>query len=362
MARHVPLWNTGAGVVLPVGARSPHPDPDRRRWLQRMAITLVGAGGPVCLTACAAAPGRPVEGPGRGSDGLTLPDWQGLGGGLWWLPAQAGDADAANRGQVVHLLLAEHDRRLWLMGSGPSPAFGRALGRSIADRFGRRLQVLISAAPRPEAVLGAAGLVVEAHWAHADVAAQMASRCADCTERLRLRLGEASDDLGPADPVRVPDHRFDGTTGRLGPWSWRAFDRGEAFTTTAWAHQEAGLVFAPGLIGDGDLPDGRDADLRRLAESVQALSRWPAPRPGGWRWLGEQGPVQGAQAPARTLAYWRALDAAVSDALERGESGEQVARALPGVSPAATARPLHALNWQRAWRQAEDRWLQRSLR
>jgi len=356
-ARHVSVWNTAGDAVTPDDPLRPVPRAARRRWLGR-GLGMLAA---TCLAAPRAGRGGP---PGPAEAGARL-EWQPLGAGLWCLPGQPGEADEANRGQVVNLLLAVHAGRLWLLGSGPSPAFGRALAASVQARFGQRPLVLVSPAPRPEAVLGSAGLAAEAHWAHAATAAQMAARCADCVQRLRQRLGEAAGDLGPGDPVRLPGRLLQGVAGRLGPWSWREFARGEASPTTAWAHDAAGLVFAPGLVGDGGeagLPDGRDADLRRLADALQALRRWPRPRAGGWRWLGEQGPVQGDRAPADAAAYWRALDAAVTAALERGETGEQPARILPGVPPAATARPLHALNWQRAWRQAEDRWLQRSLR
>lgn len=288
--------------------------------------------------------------------------WRPLAPGLWWLPGAAGDGSEADRGQVSHLLLATAGGRLWLLGSGPSPAFGRRLAQSLRARWGARPLTVVSPWPRPELVLGVAGLGEDAvHVAHAEVAAQMAQRCAGCVERLRARLGAAAADLGEADPVRLPTSLLQGERGGLGPWRWWRLQRAADVTVTVWQHAGSGFVAAPGLLWDGGAPDGRDADIARLGEATAALARLPgASRPAGW--IGEQGAPQGPGAAAAAAAYWTALQAAVAAALERGDSGETAPATLPGIAPRVTAHPHHALNWQRAWRQAEERWLQRSLR
>lgn len=289
------------------------------------------------------------------------PALQPLGPGLWWWPAEPGDSDAHNRGHVAHLLLAQEGPRLWLLGSGPSPAFGQALRCQLQARWGPAPLVVISPWPQPESVLGVAGLGAVAHWAHAEVARQMAQRCAGCVARLQTRLGAAAGDLGPGDPVRLPDQLLHGAAGQLGPWRWWRLQRSPEVTVTVWWHVASGIAFAPGLLGDGRAPDGRDADLQDLAQATAALPALPG-LPAPVRWLGAQGGLQDGDAPQLATAYWQALDLAVNQALDRGDSGEQTPATLPGVAAAVTAGPWHALNWQRAWRQAEPRWLQRSLR
>lgn len=297
--------------------------------------------------------------PARAGDGL---DWRALAPGLWCLPAATGDGGPADRGQVSNLLLAAAGGRLWLLGSGPSPAFGRRLAQSLQERWAGRALTVASPWPRPELVLGVAGLPAAAtHVAHAEVAAQMARRCATCVQRLRARLGNAATDLDPGDPVRLPTSLLTGERGALGPWRWWRLQRAEDVTVTVWQHVATGIVAAPGLLWDGGAPDGRDADIERIAAASAALARLPGlARPTAW--IGEQGGPQGAGAGAAAAVYWSALQAAVAAALERGDSGEAVPATLPGVAPEVTAHPHHALNWQRAWRQSEERWLQRSLR
>lgn len=321
--------------------------PDRdRRVTQRRA--LLG-----CLFAGAALPLR-------ADGGVPL---QPLAAGLWQVPAQPGDAGAGNRGQVANLLVANAGGRLWLLGSGPSPAFGRRLAHTLRARWGARAITVISPWPQPELVLGVAGLGRDmVHVAHADVARQMAQRCAACVDRLRARLGAAAADLGAGDPVRLPTRLLQGEYGGLGPWRWWRLQRADDVTVTVWQHSLSGIVAAPGLLGDGGAPpDGRDADLRQLAAATAALATLPGMQP-PQGWIGDQGGPQGAEAPRDVSAYWQALQQAVDAALERGDDGQAVPATLPGIAQHVTAHARHALNWQRAWRQAEDRWLQRSLR
>lgn len=297
--------------------------------------------------------------PLRAEGAVTL---QPLADGLWRVPARPGDADAGNRGQVANLLVATAGGRLWLLGSGPTPAFGRRLARTLHARWGERALTVVSPWPHPELVLGVAGLGGDTvHVAHADVARQMAQRCAACVERLRARLGTAAVDLGEGDPVHLPTSLLRGEHGGLGPWRWWRLQRADDVTVTVWQHMASGLVAAPGLLGDGGPPDGRDADLRQLAAATAALATLPG-MPPAHGWIGDQGDVQGIEAARIAAAYWRALQQAVDAALERGDDGQAVPATLPGIARHVTAHPRHALNWQRAWRQAEDRWLQRSLR
>ena len=280
--------------------------------------------------------------------------------GLWLVPAAEGDGSAADRGQVSNLLLAVDTTEGWLVGSGPSPAFGRALRGALDVRWPGRRWTVVSPWAHPEAVLGVAGLGPVQTVAHAAVAQQMAERCAGCIERLRQRLGSAASDLGISDPVRLPATQLNGPQGQLGPFDWWRAARDARTTTTVWLHRASGITFAPGLLWAG-APDGRDADIAELAAATAALRALPG-LPAAARWLGEQGPLQDADAAARTARYWQALLASVGQSLDAGDSGMQPPAALDGVPPALLRDPRHALNWQRAWRQLESRWLQRSLR
>lgn len=323
-----------------------------RSRLRRMAIGLLLAmAAPVALAACSglAPPLQPLAA---------------LGPGVWWLPAAGGDSSAANRGRVSNLVLVRHGAggiaRWWLLGSGPSPAFGRALACRLQRQLGARVSDVISPWARPELVLGVAGLQAVArspirHWAHAEVAQAMAAQCPHCVERLAQRLGTAAGDLG-ADPIRLPDRRLTGDQGRLGPFDWWTLPRSAGRVVTVWRLARPGrpaLWLAPGLLqGDGP-PDGRDADLALLAPSARRLADLAAADGPAALFFGEQGPPLSADAPRQHARYWTDLLAQARAAVERGDDETAAAPGWPGLPAGWATAPWHALNWQRAWRQAE---------
>jgi hypothetical protein len=129
-----------------------------------------------------------------------------------------------------------------------------------------------------------------------------------------------------------------------------------------WHLERANLWAAPGLLWNDGAPDLRDSRLVDLLGATQALHalanhrparRTPASAGPDVLWLGEQGPPAGPVLIERHLAYWRALGAAARAAWERGDSETLPAPALDGVEAAWLTSPRHALNWQRAWRDAE---------
>ena len=149
--------------------------------------------------------------------------------GVWLVPAADGESDTINRGQVSNLVLVHQAPRWWALGSGPSPAFGRALACQLRRRLGGVVTDVISPWARPELVLGVGGLagpawavggppprgvhppaplppaVLPRHWAHAAVAQAMAEQCPHCVDRLHQRLGPAAADLGD-NPIHLPVH------------------------------------------------------------------------------------------------------------------------------------------------------------
>ncbi|MCU7372974.1 hypothetical protein PEC18_19525 [Paucibacter sp. O1-1] len=187
----------------------------------------------------------------------------------------------------------------------------------------------------------------------------MAEQCPQCVAWLRARLGRAAADLG-ARPIPRPERLLQGEQGRLGPW----------ISVAAAAQRRPGgdgvapacdrpLWVAPGLLGGSGAPDGRDADLARLAESAGRLAELAAADGAAAQFLGEQGAPMDAGAPRRHQAYWLQLLAEARAAIERGESDTQAPPVWPGLATDWAAHPWHALNWQRAWRQVEPEVLQR---
>lgn len=275
-----------------------------------------------------------------------------LADGVWLLPSDVGDADAANRGVVSNLVLVRQGARWWLLGSGPSPAHGRALACQIRQRFGHAVTDVVSPWARPELVLGQQGLLGARRWAHVEVADAMREQCPGCVARLHERLGAAAADLGP-DPIAVPDHLLRGETGRLGPFRWWLLPRAAGRSLTVWRHEASATWVAPGLLAAAPPGDGRDADLALLYSGLLRLAELARVDGQAARWVGEQGGAQRSDAPALQARYWHDLTNAVGAAIELGADESAPAQPLPGWPDAVNRHAWHALNWQRAWRQVE---------
>lgn len=289
-----------------------------------------------------------------------------------------GEADASNRGQVSKLVLARSDQgapaQAWALGSGPASVWSAAPACQLRHQLGQRLGPVVSHWARPELVSGAAGvqqalqatrLPTARHWAHAAVAPAMARQCPRCEGRLRLRLQSAASDLdGPA--IHLPDHCFRGEQGRLGPfdgWHLARAEAAEGGGLTVWRLHGQPWWFAPGLLGGDDAPpDGRDADLAVLQAAAMQLAAWASVDGPRARFIGEQGAVMNAAAPARHAAYWAALRAAAAAAIARGDDEAAPAQALTGWPAAWATHPWHGFNWQRAWRQVETQRLNEPTR
>ena len=72
------------------------------------------------------------------------------------------------------------------------------------------------------------------------------------------------------------------------------------------------------------------------------------------RWLPEQGPVLLADAPQQHAAYWQELQRQAQQAVQRGDAAGGPPPRWPGLPDAWAGHVRHTLNWQHAWREAED--------
>ncbi|MDZ7855453.1 hypothetical protein [Sphaerotilus sp.] len=270
---------------------------------------------------------------------------------VWMVPGADGDSTPDNRGAISNLLAVREGRRLWLIGSGPSATYARALNCHLQRLTGQRVTDVIAPWPRPELVLGQAGLAGARRWAHEDVAQAMQERCPRCVERLRQRLGPTAADLG-AKPIALPVHRLHGDHGTLGPLRWWRLRRSAETSVTVWSVPRARLSTAHGLLWADGAPDLRDAESGHLDEAWQRLDALGDTA----QWLPEQGPLLDSSAPRQHRAYLQALRTAVDRAQERGAPESDPAPVLDGVDARFGQGQRHALNWQHVWREAERRW------
>ena len=111
------------------------------------------------------------------------------------------------------------------------------------------------------------------------------------------------------------------------------------------------MLTAHGLLWAGEAPDLRDSRvdaMRAATQQLAAIARDAA------HLLGEQGEPAGTDELEAHIGYWNALDDAVRSAQSRGDDATTMPTSLPGVDASRTTGKAHALNWQRAWRHAED--------
>lgn len=324
------------------------------RASRRRARRCIGTALCAWAMACLALPVPAVAAEPPCADGVPPKErfgirFEPLGPDLWWIPAQPGESSAANRGHAVNLVLARHQGRLWLVGSGPSPAFARTLRCRAWQAFGLDIGEAVAPYARAEYTLGNAGLPGARVVAPAPVAKAMRAACPVCVERLRARLGDAAVDLGPA-PVRLPQAlpvpAPPAATARWGPFEWHLLARTETAWASVWRH--GGVTMAPGLLWFDGAPDARDADPRAMMQSLEALL---ATTPAGQRFIGDAGPPGDEAAVRRQWVYWQRLWRAAQQGVA---SGSTLAGEPPQDLDDWAGHERHALNWQRAWRLAED--------
>ena len=280
------------------------------------------------------------------------PTLHAAGSDCWWVEAARGEATPDNGGVTAQLALLRDGERLWLIGSGPTPAFGAALAEAARQACGQGVSDVVNTRATPELGLGNSAFPQARLWALPGVMALMNARCRECLARLRSHIGAAGASLDPA-AIRPPTLAVGGagaSSGTLGPWAWRAFDRGPGERVLALRHAGQQLVVAQGLLWAGDIPDLRNLRVDALRDSLVALQDWA----GSDRIVGEQGGLADAAAIGRHIAYLDALRAAIEPYLARGDLwGAAGGIELPAWAAAPGYAARHALNVQRLWLELE---------
>ena len=288
-----------------------------------------------------------------GADVAGLPTILRVSPNVWRVAAARGEPDESNCGVTIQLVLVRDRDRLWLIGSGPSPAFGVALARAVQRTIGHTVTDVVNTRSAPELAMGNVAFADARLWALPDVMAAMQTRCLQCQTQLRARLGMAGVSLQPQ-LIRVPRHPVaaaGATTGRLGPFEWRALERMPGELVVVLRHSHDRIVVAQGLLWADDVPDLRDTRSDSLLASWRTLLAFST----GSRMLGEQGGVVDPDAVGRHISYLESLRRAVEPSLLRGDllgaSGSALGLTEFASLPGYAAR--HPINVQRVWLELE---------
>jgi hypothetical protein len=287
---------------------------------------------------------------------------QPLGPERWWLPASNRGPDSGNGGLTAQLVAVRDGERLWLVGSGPTPAMGAQLAIALRSVSGLAVTDIVHTRAAPELAMGNVAFPGARLWALPEVLKAMELRCLECQSRLKAQIGVAGDNLQP-DAIRPPTLPI-GLPGQaegvLGPFDWRAFERGPGERVLVLRHgsslqgapgADPGLVIAQGLVWVHDVPDLHGLQSESLRSAWVALQAWT-----GRAWvLGEQGGLGDSAAIADHVAYLDALRLAIEPYLAQGDLWGAVGGGL--ALPEFMQRPgyvsRHPLNVQRMWLELE---------
>lgn len=291
---------------------------------------------------------QPLAAPAAGPEPLQL---ERVSRHVWRVAAARGEPGPGNGGRVSQLVVVEDGPRLWLLGAGPTPAFGRQLDALLHQQFGRGATDLVITRASPTLALGSAGMAAERAWALDDVARAMAQRCTPCLQHLRQQLGGVDESLHPA-LIRIPTqwlHLNAGAFARLGPFTAWALPRAAGDRALVLRHAEDRVMVAQGLLWIAGVPDLRDTDSSMMLASLQRLRRLSA----ACQVLGEQGDVGRVRDIDRHLDYLAHLHQTIDCAQAQGRNEAEPAMLWPGFTPQGEDARLHAMNWQRVWRERE---------
>lgn len=281
-----------------------------------------------------------------------LPRLQALGPATWWVAAARGAPDPGNGGVTVQALVArDGEARIWLVGSGPTPAYGARLACAIQAATGAAVTDIVDTRAAPELAMGSVAFAGARIWALPDVMRVMQARCATCQANLKAEIGAvAGASLVPAS-IRAPTRSVgEGDRGSVGPFDWIAFERAPGERVLVLRHRADHVVVAQGLVWAGDVPDLRNLSTAMLERSLVALEDWIGSSDA---LLGEQGGVADARALRRELDYLAALRGVVAPALARGDLLGQDALELPPYAALPSYAQRHPLNVQHLWAELE---------
>ena len=263
---------------------------------------------------------------------------------VWRVPAARGQPDEANRGVTIQLVLVRDGTRVWLVGSGPTPAFGAALACAARRITGQAVTDVVNTHVAPELSLGNSAFPGARLWALPQVIAAMQERCGQCLARLKDQIGPAGRSL-VNEAIRVPTGLVQ--PGRLGPFDALALDRQPGEPALVLRHRRSKIVIAQGLLWADAVPDLYGTTSEALLQSLGALERFAT----GARLIGEQGDVVGPAALAAQRSYVEALRQAVRQRLASGDVQGDVP--LPAYAELPGYATQHPLNVQRVWRELE---------
>ena len=294
--------------------------------------------------------------------------WQAVAPGVWvWQPGSVGEISTANAGHVVPTSVVVSHGEALVIDPGPSHRHGLRVRDSLACRFGAQVRAVVNTHAHAENVLANSAFADALAAGQLDILANegtrsaMQQRCPACLASLSERAGEsAMAGTRIVWPSRVLQA---GEVLRIGAHRLRVLPPAPGHTESdlvLW-DETTRVVWAGGLVYDRRLPElaqgGVDAWLSAL-DRIAALQ----PRHAiGNAVSSAEGTQTLPPAMVATRAYLVDLRAAVLKAMDEGRyAGETGAIDMPAYKDWAGYDQRQGFNLQRAWREMEPVWMERS--
>lgn len=293
---------------------------------RRSRLALVPAA--LALVGCASL--------GSGSAATAIAD------GVYLLPGVNEIASPANRGDIGNAGFVVGPAGIAVIEAGGSLRAGRRLQSAIAASSRAPIRVVVLTQALPEFVLGASAFEANGTplLAQRQAAERLQSRCEHCLANLRDQIGdealrgtEIASRIGPVDSG-IEDDRI----GR----PLRLIHPGRAATPGDLAvfDPASGVLFAGALVENHRIPNLQDGELDGWIAALEELRALPLKLvvPG-------HGAAGGIELIDDTLAYLRALDAAVR---ARYAAGASLSEAIATVRLEPYAAWIGYAEWQGA--------------
>jgi len=309
-----------------------------------------------------------ATGPSPDCQAVNAVPWQPVAPGIWvWPAAENGEVSPANAGRVLPTSVVVSRGEALVIDPGPSHRHGLRVRDSLACRFKAQVRWVVNTHAHAENVMANSAFadLLEAGQleilASAATRRAMQQRCPDCLASLTTRAGATA---MAGTHIVLPSRTLAvGERLRVGRLSLRvqAIEPGHTEGDLVLWNARHRVLWAGGLVYDGRVPELAQGSLDGW---LAALPRLQALRPRqvlGTVW--SRAPAAGEPPPtlAATQSYLTALRARVLQAMDEGHQPQETAWGdLPAYRDWAGYSERHGFNLQRAWRELEPVWMERS--
>lgn len=323
---------------------------------------VLGAGLITLLMGCASTTSRPD------CSAANAVPWQAVVPGVWvWQPDAQAEVSAANTGHVVPTSVVVSGADAMVIDPGPSHRHGLRVRDSLACRFGAQVRWVVNTHAHAENVLANSAFADRLATGELEILANqgtrvaMQQRCPACLASLSERAGESA--MAGTRIVWPSRVLVAGEVLRIGAHRLRVLPTAPGHTESdlvLW-DETSRVVWAGGLVYDQRLPELAQGGVDAWLSALDRLAALKPLHVIGNAVSSAKDSEEVPPAMAGTRAYLSDLRAAVLKAMDEGRyAGETEAIEMTAYKGWAGYTQRQGFNVQRAWREMEPVWMERS--